>query len=145
MTPNVKVAVSERNGRECVSTGSTWESSIGYSRAVRAGDQIFVTGTVGVETDGRFSPTIKAQTRRALEIIIASIEALGGKISDVVRTRIFLIDIDKWKEVGEVHGQYFDQVRPALTMVQISRLIDTAALVEIEADAVVHEEDRLHF
>jgi enamine deaminase RidA (YjgF/YER057c/UK114 family) len=138
MTPNVKITVTERNGRNCVSTGSPWELAIGYSRAVRAGDFIFVTGTVGVEADGRYAPTIKGQTRRALEIIIASIEALGGKASDVVRTRIFVTDIEQWKEVGAVHGEFFDQVRPALTMVQISRLIDTAAMVEIEADALVH-------
>jgi enamine deaminase RidA (YjgF/YER057c/UK114 family) len=138
MTPNVKITVAERNGRNCASTGSAWETAIGYSRAVRAGDFIYVTGTVGIEADGRYAPTIKGQTRRALEIIIASIEALGGKASDVVRTRIFVTDIEKWKEVGEVHGEFFDQVRPALTMVQISRLIDTAAMVEIEADARVH-------
>jgi enamine deaminase RidA (YjgF/YER057c/UK114 family) len=142
MTPNVKITVTERNGRECASTGSAWETAIGYSRAVRAGDFIYVTGTVGLEADGRYSPTAKGQTRRALEIIIASIEALGGKASDVVRTRIFVTDIDHWKEVGEVHREFFDQVRPALTMVQVARLIDTAALVEIEADALIHQEHK---
>ncbi len=140
MTPHVKITVAERNGRPCASTGSTWESAIGYSRAVRAGDVIAVTGTVGIEADGRFAPTIKGQTRRALEIIIAALEALGGKASDVVRTRIFVTDIQKWKEVGEVHGEFFDQVRPALTMVEVARLIDDAAMIEIEADAIVHSE-----
>jgi enamine deaminase RidA (YjgF/YER057c/UK114 family) len=138
MTPNIKISVSERNGRQCASTGSAWETAIGYSRAIRAGDFIFVTGTVGIEADGRFAATLAGQTRRALAIIVAAIEALGGKTSDVVRTRIFVTDIRKWKEVGEVHGEFFDQIRPALTMVEVSRLIDDAALIEIEADAVVH-------
>ena len=144
MTPSVKINVTERNGRPSASTGSAWETAIGYSRAVRAGDFIAVTGTVGIEADGRFAPTIKAQTRRALDIIVAAIESLGGKTSDVIRTRIFVTDIKKWKEVGEVHGEFFDHVRPALTMVEISRLIDDAALIEIEADAIVHSEHQEH-
>jgi enamine deaminase RidA (YjgF/YER057c/UK114 family) len=105
---------------------------------------IAVTGTVGIEADGRYAPTMRGQTRRALEIIVAAIEALGGKTSDVIRTRIFVTDIQKWKEAGEVHGEFFDQVRPALTMVQVARLIDDAALVEIEADAVVPSEHKAH-
>ncbi len=144
MTPSVKITLSERNGRDCASTGSTWETAIGYSRAIRAGDFIAVTGTVGIEADGRYAPTMRGQTRRALEIIVAAIEALGGKTSDVIRTRIFVTDIQKWKEVGEVHGEFFDQVRPALTMVQVARLIDDAALVEIEADAVVRSEHKAY-
>lgn len=142
MTPNVKISVSERNGRTCASTGSAWEATIGYSRAIRAGDQIAVTGTVGVEADGRFAPTIGAQTRRALEIIVAALEALGGKVADVVRTRVYVTDIQQWKEVGEVHGEFFDQVRPALTMVQVAKLIDDAAMVEIEAEAIVRPEHK---
>jgi enamine deaminase RidA (YjgF/YER057c/UK114 family) len=145
MTPHVKITVGERNGRQCASTGSAWETAIGYSRAVRAGDLIAVTGTVGIEVDGRFAPTIKGQTRRALEIVVAAIEALGGKAADVIRTRIFVTDISKWKEVGEIHGEFFDQVRPALTMVEISRLIDDAAMIEIEADALVRPEHHDHF
>ena len=137
MTPNVKLTVTERHGRKCASTGSPWEPLIGYSRAVRAGDLIFVTGTVGIEADGKFGPTLKAQTRRALEIIVAAIESLGGKVSDVVRTRIYVADIEHWREIGEVHSEFFESVRPATTMVQIARLIDTEALIEIEADAVV--------
>ena len=144
MTPNVKITVGERNGRQCASTGSAWEAAIGYSRAIRAGDLISVTGTVGIEADGRFATSIKGQTRRALEIIVAAIEALGGKAADVVRTRIFVTDISKWKEVGEIHGEFFDHVRPALTMVEISRLIDDAALIEIEADAMVRPEHQEH-
>jgi enamine deaminase RidA (YjgF/YER057c/UK114 family) len=137
MTPTVKVTVTERGGRRYASTGSAWEPVVGYSRAVRTGDQIAVTGTVGVEADGTFAPDMKAQTRRALEIILAAIEALGGKASDVVRTRIYVTDISLWKEVGEIHGDLFSQIRPATTMVQVAKLIDDAALIEIEADAVV--------
>src|SRR5437879_1584000 len=85
MTPRVKVTVEERNGRKSVSTGSPWEPVVGYSRAVRAGDLVFVTGTVGLEPDGRYGATAKTQARRALEIIVAAIEALGGKAADVVR------------------------------------------------------------
>ncbi|MGC8638267.1 MAG: RidA family protein [Isosphaeraceae bacterium] len=140
MTPNIKITVSERNGRQCASTGSAWEAAIGYSRAIRTGPFISVTGTVGIEADGRFAATLKEQTRRALAIVVAAIEALGGKTSDVVRTRIFLTDIRKWREVGEVHGEFFDQARPAFTMVEVSRLIDDAALIEIEADAIVHSD-----
>lgn len=145
MTPTVKVTVTERGGRRYASTGSAWEPVIGYSRAVRTGDTIAVTGTVGVEADGTFAPTLKGQTRRALEIIIAAVEALGGKASDVIRTRLYVTDIGKWQEVGEVHGEVFGQIRPATTMVEIARLIDDAALIEIEADAIVsHESHASH-
>jgi enamine deaminase RidA (YjgF/YER057c/UK114 family) len=140
MTPQVKLTVTERNGRKCASSGSPWEPIVGYSRAVRAGDAIFVTGTVGLEPDGRFAPTAREQTRRAMEIIVAAIEALGGKPTDVVRTRIYVTDIDQWKEVGAVHSEFFESVRPATTMVQVARLIDAQALVEIEADAIIQHE-----
>ena len=86
---------------------------MGYSRAVRRGEVcIFVTGTVGVEADGQFGPTLKAQSRRALEIIIAAIEALGGRASDVVRTRIYVTSIARWREAGEVHSEFL-RVDPA--------------------------------
>jgi enamine deaminase RidA (YjgF/YER057c/UK114 family) len=143
MTPHVKLTVTERNGRKCVSTGSPWEPIVGYSRAVREGNFIFVTGTVGVEPDGQFAPSLKEQTRRSLAIIIAAIEALGGKTSDVVRTRIYVTDISKWREAAEVHSEHFEPIRPATTMVQVAKLIDDAALVEIEADAVIHHENHI--
>ena len=142
MTPHVKLTVTERNGRKCVSTGSPWEPLVGYSRAVREGDFIFVTGTVGIEPDGRFRPTLKAQTRRALEIIIAAIEALGGKASDVVRTRIYVTDIANWREAGEVHSEYFWRRLRLRLWSRSPKLIDEELLVEIEADAVIHYEAR---
>ncbi len=137
MTSKVQVTVTGSGHRLLASTGSAWEPKVGYSRAVRIGGTIAVTGTVGVEADGSFSPTMEAQARRALEIIAAAIEALGGKIEDVIRTRIYLIDISRWQEVGKVHGEIFGAIRPATTLVEVARLIDDAALIEIEADAVV--------
>ena len=124
--------------RQNITSGTPWEPVVGYSRAVRVGDLIFVTGTVGLEPDGRYGATVTAQTHRALEIIVAAIEALGGKITDVVRTRMYVTDIDQWKEIGAVHSEFFESIRPATTMVQVARLIDPQALVEIEADAVIH-------
>jgi len=140
MTSSVKVTVEERGGRTYASTGSAWEPVIGYSRAVRAGNQIAVTGTVGVEADGTFAPTVKGQARRALTIILAAVEALGGKASDIVRTRIYVADISHWEQVGQAHGEVFGTIRPATTMVEVARLIDDAALIEIEADAIVLED-----
>ncbi len=137
MTPNINLTVTDKNGRRSVSSGSPWEPIVGYSRAIRDGDLIFVTGTVGLEPDGRFGPTLKDQTRRALQIIVAAIEALGGKVSDVVRTRIYVTDISRWREAADVHSEYFESIRPATTMVQVVKLIDDRAMVEIEADAVV--------
>ena len=140
MTPHVKLTVTERNGRKCVSTGSPWEPLVGYSRAVREGDFIFVTGTVGIEPDGRFRPTLKAQTRRALEIIIAAIEALGERLPTWSGPGSTSPTSPNWREAGEVHSEYFESIRPATTMVQVAKLIDEEALVEIEADAVIHHE-----
>jgi enamine deaminase RidA (YjgF/YER057c/UK114 family) len=137
MKPNIKINVTERAGRLHASTGSAWEPVVGYSRAVRVGDLISVSGTVGLEADGSYATDPQAQARRALEIILATIEALGGKASDVLRTRIYVTDIRQWKAIGEAHGEVFGQIRPATSMVEVRRLIDDAILVEIEADAVV--------
>ncbi|HEV7735098.1 MAG TPA: RidA family protein [Candidatus Binatia bacterium] len=137
MAEDVRITITEGNGRTLASTGSAWEPKMGYSRAVRAGSAVAVTGTVGLEADGSFAPSLGAQTRRALTIIQAAIEALGGRIEDVVRTRIYVTDIARWQEVAEVHGAVFRDIRPATTIVQVARLIDDAALIEIEADAVL--------
>jgi enamine deaminase RidA (YjgF/YER057c/UK114 family) len=134
---DVRITVSEVAGRPHASSGSPWEPRIGYSRAVRAGSVIAVTGTVGINADGTFPATMGEQTRRALAIIRAAIEALGGRLEHVVRTRMFVTDISRWEEVGAVHGEVFGAIRPATTMVQVAKLIDGAALVEIEADAIV--------
>jgi enamine deaminase RidA (YjgF/YER057c/UK114 family) len=137
MANDIRITVSESGGRQRASSGSAWEPKVGYSRAVRAGNTIAVTGTVGVNADGTFPPGVGAQTRRALAIIRAAIEALGGRLEDVVRTRMFVTDISQWEEVGAVHGEVFGAIRPATTMVEVARLIDDAALVEIEVDAIV--------
>ena len=137
MANDVKITVTEGGGRRRASSGSAWEPKVGYSRAVRVGSTIAITGTVGVNADGTFPKTIGEQTRRALQIIQAAIEALGGRIEDVVRTRMFVTDISQWEAVGAVHGEVFGTIRPATTMVEVAKLIDAAAFVEIEADAIV--------
>ena len=137
MSANVKIQTRERNGRTYASSGSKWEPLVGYSRAVRTGNMIAVTGTVGIGPDGKFPEGAAAQTRRALEIILAAIKALGGQPTDVIRTRMFVTDISRWEEIGKVHGEIFGEIRPATTMLEVAKLIDDAALIEIEADAVV--------
>ncbi len=137
MSRDVRVSVIEKDGRRLASTGSSWEPIIGYSRAVRVGQTIAVTGCVGLEADGSFAPDLKAQAGRALTIILAAVESLGGRAQDVIRTRMFVTDILHWRALGEAHGEVFGEIRPATTMVEVTRLIDAAALVEIEADAIV--------
>jgi enamine deaminase RidA (YjgF/YER057c/UK114 family) len=137
MREDVTIHVSTHGHRTLASSGSAWEPVVGYSRAVRIGSTIAVTGTVGVESDGTFAATMEGQARRALVIILAAIEALGGKATDVIRTRIYTTDISKWQEIGAAHAEIFASIRPATTMVEVPRLIDDAALIEIEADAVI--------
>jgi len=110
---------------------------MGYSRAVRSGNFIAVTGTVGINADGKYPATMGEQARRSLAIIRAAIEALGGKLENIIRTRMFVTDVSKWEEVAHVHGEIFAEIRPATTIVEVARLIDGEALIEIEADAVV--------
>lgn len=137
MANDIRIMVTEHGGRRRASSGSAWEPVVGYSRAVRHGNVIAVTGTVGIDADGTFPPTVGAQTERALVIIRAALEALGSRLDDVIRTRLYVTDISKWEEVGAVHGAVFGTIRPATTMVEVAKLIDAAALIEIEADAIV--------
>ena len=137
MATDINITVTDRFGRRCASSGSKWEPILGYSRAVRSGNIIAVTGTVGVNADGTYSSSLADQTRRSLAIIRAAIESLGGTMQNVIRTRIFVTDVSKWQEVASVHGDIFGEIRPAITIVQVPRLIDTDAQIEIEADAVV--------
>jgi len=125
--------------RRRVSSGSPYEPRIAISRAVRAGPIITVSGTAPLEPDGATaSPGYAAgQARRCLEIIRTALEQLGASLADVVRTRIMLVHIEDWEGVALVHGEFFRDVRPASTMVQVSCFIDPSWLVEIEADAVV--------
>ena len=125
--------------RRHVSTGSPFEPKVGISRAVRAGNVIAVTGTAPLAPDGKTvaKGNAAAQARRCLEIIQSAIEGPGGKLSDVTRTRILLIRIEDWEQVAAVHGEFFGDVRPANTIMQVVRFIDPDWLVEIEADAVL--------
>jgi enamine deaminase RidA (YjgF/YER057c/UK114 family) len=137
MASDIKITVHQRAGRLCASSGSKWEPIIGYSRAVRSGNIIAVTGSVGINTDGTYTPDVTAQARRSLQIIQAAIEALGGKLEHVIRTRMFVTNVADWEKVAKAHGEFFSEIRPATTIVEVAKLIDSAALIEIEADAVV--------
>jgi len=110
---------------------------MGYARAVRSGNLIAVTGTVGINADGTYSRSVGDQTRRSLQIIRAAIEALGGKMEQVIRTRMFVTDVSKWEEVARVHGEVFAEIRPATSILEVARLIDKDAEIEIEADVVM--------
>lgn len=127
------------HGRQCLSTGTRWEPVVGYSRAVRSGELIAVTGTIGVNADGSIPPAAEDQARQALRIVLSAVHALGGRTEDVIRTRIYVTDISQWQTIGRVHAEVLGHVRPATSMVQVSRLADEQAVVEIEADAVVRE------
>ena len=125
--------------RQLVSSGAIWESVVGYSRAVRVGSWVSVAGTTAAAEGGGAigGADVGAQAREALRRIAAALEQAGAGLHDVVRTRIFVTDISSWQEVGRAHGEFFGSIRPATSMVEVSRLIDPALLVEIEADAVV--------
>ena len=125
--------------RQLVSSGARWEPIVGYSRAVRVGPWVSVAGTTAAaEGGGAVGGTdIGAQTREALRRITAALVQAGAGLEDVVRTRMFVTDISRWEEVGRAHGEVFGSIRPATSMVEVSRLIDPALLVEIEADAIV--------
>ncbi|WP_404392670.1 RidA family protein [Humibacillus xanthopallidus] len=129
--------------RHNVGSGSPWESQVGYSRAVRVGDVVHVSGTTATRDGVVQSPgDAYGQARVALEIIAAALADCGAALTDVVRTRIYVTDIAHWAEVGRAHGEVFGDVRPAATMVQVVALIDPDLLVEIEAEAVVSRPGR---
>jgi enamine deaminase RidA (YjgF/YER057c/UK114 family) len=137
MNNDIRITTDTRGGVTRASSGSAWEPKMGYSRAVRRGNVIAVTGTVGIEADGSYSPSMREQTARSLAILRAAIEALGGTTSDVIRTRMYVTDVSRWQEVAEVHGAIFGEIPLATTIVEVTRLIDPAAMIEIEADAIV--------
>jgi enamine deaminase RidA (YjgF/YER057c/UK114 family) len=128
-------------GRRLVSSGSPFEPTIGFSRAVRDGRHVLVAGTAPVMPDGADLPAdAYGQARRCLEIVEAALREAGAGPEHVVRTRTFLVDADDWEDVGRAHGELFATVRPASTMVVVSALLDPRWRVEIEADALLPEE-----
>lgn len=128
--------------RHSASSGSPLEPEIGFSRAVRVGSHVAVAGTAPMGPDGRTvgERDVAAQTRRCLEISEQALSAVGASLSDVVRTRIMLTDISRWREAAAVHGEFFAEIRPAATFVEVSRFIDAAWLVETEVDAIVADD-----
>jgi isochorismate pyruvate lyase len=127
--------------RTNISTGSDWEPIVGYSRAVRVGNQVFVAGTAPVaEGGGTHAPgDAYAQAKRCLEIILKALDDAGASAKNVVRTRMFVTDISRWQEYGRAHGEVFGDIRPATSMVEVKGLIEPDMLIEIEADAVVEQ------
>lgn len=125
--------------RQRVSSGSPYEPTIGFSRAIRVGERVIVSGTTPIQADGTVAEGALAQAERCLEIIEAALEEAGAHLADVVRTRIFLTDVADAPEVSVAHGRAFGDVRPAATMVVVSALLDPRWRVEIEAEAIVHE------
>ncbi len=123
--------------RQNISSGAKWEPLVGYSRAVRIGSTIAVSGTVGVAADGSIPPDAYQQARRALEIIADALQSAGAAMTDVIRTRMFLTDMKHFQDVARAHGEVFGTIRPATSAVAVAGLVDPAFLVEIEADAVI--------
>jgi enamine deaminase RidA (YjgF/YER057c/UK114 family) len=125
------------DNRERLSTGSPWEPVVGYSRAVKVGNRIYVAGTTATDARGEIVGVddAYAQTVQVLANVRSALERLGAGFEHVVRTRMFVTDISRWTEYGRAHGEVFGDVRPAATMVEVSRLIDPRMLIEIEVDA----------
>ena len=128
--------------RSNLGSGAPWEATVGYSRAVRVGRFIAVSGSAAVDEAGQLvgEGDMYAQAKQCIAVIAGALERAGGRLSDVVRTRMYVTDIDRWADAGRAHQEAFGDVMPATSMVEVTRLIDPRMLVEIEADAIIGDE-----